>query len=182
MTARPRDGWAPLVVRGVLLPTGVLATAGALGGVVWAWWSEPASFAVARGRTYMDEAQLGMLFGVEARYGVVGLIGGFVVALGLAPVLRRTGWVLVLGVLLGAAVAAAVSYAVGVQLGPQAPEDAAAGPAPGDLLAAPYVVETYGLFCSWAVGALAGIVVAVGLADRTESHPEESGLADLSRG
>jgi len=180
-----RGGWVGRTVRGVLVPVLALAAAGVPGGAVWAWWSEPASFLVARGETYMDEEQLGMVFGIEARYGLVGVAGGLVVAVALAAALRRTGWELAVGALLGGAAAAAVSYRVGVRLGPPDPDPdpdgAGAGPAAGDLLPAPFVVDSYGLFASWAVGGLVGVALVAGLVARRHERLEHSDLRDLPR-
>ncbi len=158
--SRSRRPWT-----GVLVPVAAFGLAGLLGGLVWAWWSDPATYTVTAQLTFMDEAQLGRLFAVEARYTAVGLTGGVLVGSGLALGLRRTGWMLVAGVLLGSGLAALVSYLVGGLVGPDQPAEAAT-PAPGDLLPAPFEVQTPGLFLAWTIGALAGLMVTVWLLDR----------------
>ena len=159
----------------------VLAGAGVLGGLVWSWWAEPATYTVTRQGTFLDEEQLGRLFGIEARYALVGVVGGFLVSALLAVWLHRAGWRLVVGVVSGAAVAAAVSYFLGVALGPGVDVDAARSAAPGDVVAMELSVHTAGLFLAWPVGALAGLLVGVWAIDRPAHQEPDPALLDLSR-
>lgn len=163
------------------MPTLALALAGLLGGVLWAWWAEPAAYTVTPRATFLDEEQLGRVFGVEARYAMVGLVGGFVVAVATSTWLRRAGWLLVVGMAVGGAAAAVLSYALGVRLGPGPVEQAATNSSPGDSLAAPLEVQTYGFFLAWVVGALAGLLLAMIATDRSPTDSTVLGLADLSR-
>ena len=163
--------------RGVVVPLVVFPLLGVLGGVVWAWWADPATFTVARRQTFMGEEQLGRLFAVEADYAVVGLVGGFVVAAGLGGWLRWSGWRLVIGVLAGSGLAALVSYRVGVAVGPGDLAAAAEAAAPGDAVPQPYEVQTPGLFFCWTLGALAGLVVVVWLLDRDRVDRDRPDLA-----
>ena len=167
---------------GVVVPLVLFSLAGVLGGLVWSWWADPATFTVAARQTVMGEEQLGRLFGVEARYAVVGLAGGALVAAGLGAWLRRSGWLLVVGVLSGSGLAALVSYRVGIRLGPDDAGAAADAASPGDTVAAPYEVLTAGLFFCWTVGALAGLAVAVWLTDRDQAQPASSGPIEPAPG
>ena len=167
---------------GVVVPLVLFSVVGVLGGLVWAWWADPATFTVAGRQTVMGEEQLGRLFGVEARYTVVGLAGGALVAAGLGVWLRRSGWLLVVGVLGGSGLAALLSYWVGVWLGPDDAAAAADAASPDDTVAAPYEVETVGLFFCWTVGALAGLAVAVWLADRDPAEPAGSSPTEPAPG
>lgn len=164
---------------GAIVPLVLFPVVGVLGGLVWSWWADPATFTVAARQTFMSEEQLARLFAVEARYAVVGVVGGAAVAAGLGVWLRRSGWFLVVGVLGGSGVAALLSYLVGVWLGPDDAAAAAEAASTGDTVAAPFEVQTAGMFFCWTVGALAGLVVAVWLADRdpadlARSAPTES--------
>lgn len=159
----------------------VLAGAGVLGGLVWSWWADPAVYTVTREGTFLDEEQLGRLFGIEARYGLIGVVGGFVVAALLAVWLHRAGWRLVVGVVSGAAVAAVGSYVLGVALGPGVDVEAARSAEPGDVVAVELAVHTAGLFLAWPVGALAGLLVGVWAIDRPAHRESNAALLDLSR-
>lgn len=165
--------------RGVLVPLAAGAVAGVPAGVLWAWWADPVVYLVTGVSASLDDEQLGRFFGVEVRYAVIGLVAGFLVGAGLSGWLRRSGWALVVGVLLGAAAGAAVSYQVGVAAGPPAVtlERAAAAAAPGDAIAVPLQVQAYGLFLSWGVGALAGLALVVSVTDRDRSVDRARHLA-----
>jgi len=167
---------------GVVVPLVLFPVVGMLGGLVWSWWADPATFTVAARQTVMDEEQLGRLFAVEARYTVVGLAGGAVVAAGLGVWLRRSGWLLVVGVLGGSGLAALLSYWVGVRLGPDEAAAAAEAASPGDTVPAAFDVQTSGLFFCWTVGALAGLAVAVWLADRDPAEPAGSSPTEPAPG
>lgn len=167
---------------GVVVPLVLFSLVGVFGGLVWSWWADPATFTVAARQTVMGEEQLGRLFGVEARYAVVGLAGGALVAAGLGVWLRRSGWLLVVGVLGGSGLAALLSYRVGVRFGPDEAAATADAASPGDTVAAPYEVLTAGLFFCWTVGALAGLAVSVWLADRDPTEPAGSSPIEPARG
>lgn len=165
---------------GLVVPVVALAAAGALGGVLWDWWAEPASYLVTRTSTYMDEEQLGRLFAVEARFAVVGVVGGFAVAAVLALLLCRVGSLLALGLLLGAAAGSALAYTVGVSLGPDEPSPGQRF-APGELVPAALSVDSYGLFCSWGIGALAGLLVVASVTGRDQVKNENARFEALLR-
>lgn len=151
----------------MVAPVVLLAAAGLLGGWLWSVWSDPALYTVSGTRTVLDEAQLGMLFGIEVRYGVIGLVGGLVVAAPVSARLSGSRWSLVAGVVVGAAAATALSYLLGVALGPGNPTSAARAAAPGDLVPAALVVRTPGLLLGWLIGALAGLLAGAWYADRS---------------
>jgi hypothetical protein len=158
---------------GVVVPVLVLTVVGVLGGALWAWWADPPK--QTETTPYTAELELGRLFGVEARYTVLGLVLGGLVGAGLAWRLRSQGWVLVVGVTLGAGAAATVSYWLGVWWGP----DPVAGLARADLLSGALVITVPGLYLSWPVGALLALWLVVWAADRHPDRSDEPSLSDL---
>lgn len=144
------------------VPTLALGLAGLLGGLIWAWWADPATYMEVPGGAALGQEQLGRLFAVEVRYAVVGLAGGFLVAAPLVVRLRWVGWRLVPGLLLGSAVAGGLAYVVGVLAGPGDPATASRGAQ----LQAPLDVRTPGFFLAWPIGALLAAVVVCWLLDR----------------
>jgi hypothetical protein len=144
------------------VPTLVLGLAGLLGGLLWAWWADPATYRIVPGGAALGQEQLGRLFAVEVRYAIVGLAGGFAVGAPLAVRLRWVGWRLVPGLLLGSAVAGGLAYVVGVLAGPGDPATASGD----DQLQAPLDVQTPGFFLSWPIGALLAVVVVSWMLDR----------------
>jgi hypothetical protein len=54
------------------VPTLALGLAGLLGGLIWAWWADPATYMAVPGGAALGQEQLGRLFAVEVRYAVVG--------------------------------------------------------------------------------------------------------------
>jgi hypothetical protein len=100
---------------------------------------------------------------------------GLAVGSALAWLLRYTGGVLVLGVGVGAGLAAAESYALGLWWGPE-PSD---GMERGALLSGGMVVHVPGVFLSWPIGALLGLLLVVWLADRAGDLAAGSALPEL---
>jgi len=164
------------IALGVLVPVLALAAAGVVGAAIWAWWADPPAQSDAT-RTNA-ELLLGEQFAVDASYAFTGLAVGLAVGVALAWVLRRTGWLLVVGVTLGGVCAAAVSYELAQRWGP-GPES---GIERAALLSGALVVHIPGVFLSWPVGAHAGLLLVVWLTDRAEDLAAEPLLPDLPRG
>jgi hypothetical protein len=137
-----------------------MALAGVVGGAVWAWWADPPRTSDAP--SVDIELLLGRQFAVDGSYAITGVLLGLAVGCVLAWALRRTGWLLVVGVGVGGGLAALVSYALGLWWGPE-PSD---GAERGALLSGGMAVHVPGVFLSWPIGALLGLLVVVWLADR----------------
>ncbi len=164
------------IALGVLVPVLAFALAGVLGAAIWAWWADPPAKSEATPTNV--ELLLGRQFAVDASYAFIGLAVGLAVGALLALALRRTGWLLVVGVTLGGVAAAAVAYELGMRWGPSP-----AGSTKADeLLSGALVVHVPGVFLSWPVGALAGLLLVVWLTDRAEDLAAEPALPDLPRG
>ena len=155
------------------VPTLALGLAGLLGGLIWAWWADPATYMAVPGGAALGQEQLGRLFAVEVRYAVVGLAGGFAVGAPLVVRLRWVGWRLIPGLLLGSAVGGGSAYVVGVLAGPGDPATAVRGEQPQ----APLDVQTPSFFLSWPIGALLAVVVVCWLLDRQPAGPYDPGEA-----
>jgi hypothetical protein len=148
------------VVRAILVPVLTMALAGVVGGAVWAWWADPPR---ASDAASVDvELLLGRQFAVDGRYAITGVLLGLAVGGVLAWVLRHSGWLLVVGVGVGGGLAALESYALGLWWGPE-PSD---GAERGALLSGGIAVHVPGVFLSWPIGALLGLLLVVWLADR----------------
>jgi hypothetical protein len=160
-------------VGAVLVPVLVLALAGVAGGAVWAWWADPPRTSDAA--SVDVELLLGRQFDVDGRYAITGVLLGLAVGSALAWALRATGWLLVVGVGVGGGLAALDSYALGLWWGPE-PSDGAERAA---LLSGGMVVHVPGVFLSWPIGALLGLLLVVWLADRAGDLAAEPALPEL---
>ncbi len=147
-------------LRAILVPVLTMALAGVVGGAVWALWAEPPR---ASDAASVDiELLLGRQFAVDGRYAITGVLIGLAVGSVLAWRLRHTGWLLVVGVGVGGGLASLESYVLGLWWGPE-PSD---GAERGALLSGGMAVHVPGVFLSWPIGALLGLLVVVWLADR----------------
>jgi len=166
---------ARAIALGVLMPVAVLGAAGVAGGAIWAWWADPpARSEVTPGNV---ELLLGRQFSVDGGYATTGLVLGLAVGVGLGWMLRRTGWLLVVGLTVGGITAAAVSYGFGLLMGPAPEGDSARG----ELLSGGLAVHVPGVFLAWPVGALLGLLLVVWLTDRAADRAAEPALPELSR-
>jgi hypothetical protein len=159
---------------GVLVPIAVLAMTGVAGGAIWVWWADPPA------RADATASNLALLvahqFSVDGSYAVVGVVLGLVAGTALAWRLRSVGWPLVVGVSLGGAAAAAVSYGVGMLWGPE--------PSPGTersaWLSGGMSVHAPGVYLTWPVSAVLGLLVVVWLTDRAGDRAGEGKVTELS--
>jgi hypothetical protein len=166
---------ARTIALGVLVPVVVLGVAGVAGGVIWARWADPPARSEATPANV--ELLLGRQFSVDGGYATIGLVLGLVVGAGLGWMLRRTGWLVVVGVTVGGIAAAAISYGVGLLLGPAPEGDSERG----ELLSGGLAVHVPGVFLAWSVGGLLGLLLVAWLTDRTADRAAEPALPDLSR-
>jgi len=158
----------------VLVPIAVLAMTGVAGGAIWVWWADPPA------RADATASNLALLvahqFSVDGSYAVVGVVLGLVAGTALAWRLRSVGWPLVVGVSLGGAAAAAVSYGVGMLWGPE--------PSPGTersaWLSGGMSVHAPGVYLTWPVSAVLGLLVVVWLTDRAGDRDGEGKVTELS--
>lgn len=153
----------------MVLPVVALSAAGLVGGALWAWWADPpARTEVTRTNT---ELLLARQFGVDGSYACLGLLLGLAVGIALTVVLRRTGWLLVLGVGVGGIAAAAVSYGSGVLWGPGPVADVSRD----DALSGGLSVHVPAVFLTWPVGGVLGVLLVVWLTDRGGVDAAEPG-------
>jgi hypothetical protein len=103
---------------------------------------------------------------------VLGLVAGTA----LAWRLRSVGWPLVVGVSLGGAAAAAVSYGVGMLWGPEP----SPGTERGAWLSGGMSVHAPGVYLTWPVSAVLGLLVVVWLTDRAGDRAGEGKVTELS--
>ena len=138
----------------------LLAAAGGVGGLAWAWLTQPAAYRVTAQGAYLDEEGLSRIFNADGWFLVIGLVLGCLARGRLAYAFRRDGWVVVLAVLAGAGVASAVCYLVGHALGPDALDPRLRAAGPGDRVRVPLTIQATGVYLSWPLGAMAGALVA----------------------
>ena len=148
------------MVRHAVVAVVVLACSGLLGGLLWAWVAEPATYRVTAAGAYLDEQSLGQVVNADGWFLIVGLVLGSLVGGALTFAFRRDGWVIVLAVLVGAGVAGAACYLVGHALGPGDLQPRLDAAAPGERVPVPLQVRASGAYLSWPVGAMLGALVA----------------------
>jgi hypothetical protein len=153
-------------VRHAAAAVAVLAGAGVLGGLLWDWVTEPATYLVGSGGAYLDEHGLGQVFSADGWFLVVGLALGALAGGALTFAFRRDGWTIVVAVLVGAGVASAACYLVGHALGPGDLEPRLAAAGAGEQVPVPLTVRASGVYFGWPIGAMLGALVAALAWDR----------------
>ena len=138
----------------------VFAPAGAAGGVLWAWLTDPASYLVTERGAFLDEQGLAAVFNSDGWFLVVGLVAGLALGLALGLRFRRHGWPIVVAMLLAAGLASALAYTVGHALGPDALGARLQAAQAGDRVAAPLTVQAPGVLLGWPIAAMAGMLAA----------------------
>jgi hypothetical protein len=131
-----------------------------LGGLIWVWLTDPATYRVTARGGYLDERGLAETFNADGWFLVVGVLGGLVLGWVVGLRWRRYGWSLAL-MLLGAAVlASALTYVVGHALGPGPLGPQLDAAAPAERVSAPLSIQATGVYLGWPVGTMAGLLAA----------------------
>jgi hypothetical protein len=142
--------------------------------VGWAWvtMADPPSVPLASdGGLYLDEQALNQQSGVTLWFLVIGAVVGAVAGLAVGWFGRRAGWPVVLGVLLLSGVATLGSRYLGTQVFGPDDREAAAHADVGDLIQLDASLDTWVAYLGWPIGALVGVLGAIGGWRRSETQP-----------
>ncbi|WP_121252592.1 hypothetical protein [Nocardioides ferulae] len=149
-------GWGRVMVE-ICAVLALFALGGALCGVLWQWWWEPADGVASGGVWYTNEAGLREAFSGTATYVVVALAGGLVLGALCAHLFHRAEVFTLVAVALGAGLAAWLMWQVGVQLGPGDPDELARVADDGTRIPDDLSVTGRTPFAAFPVGALSGL-------------------------
>jgi len=144
---------------------------GAAGGLVWRSVTRTPSYQVTRDGAYLDESGLATVFNADGWFLVVGLVGGLMLGWVVATAYPDHGWRLVVGLLAVSAVACVTAYTVGRSLGPPDLGPRLEAASAGERILAPLRVRASGVYLSWPVGAMAGVLFASFMRRRSAPSP-----------
>lgn len=147
------------VTRQTLLVLGSAVLLGVLSGLLWWQLAEPSQWEVRDFGIVMTEEGSRGQFGVIATFVLVGAIASLVWGFAVCLVGRRSGWELVVSVMIGSVVAAVVAWQVGIWVGPPAP-GSVPGLSVGDTVPDQLGVDTLAPFLVWPFAAMIGMLPA----------------------
>lgn len=176
-TGRVVDG--PVAQFGLVVA--VLATVGALAGVVWQWiWTPTMGVVVDHHWTAGDALGLQHEFSGTGWYVLVGAVAGLVAGVVIALLFDRVPLLTLAAVVVGSAVGAWLMVLVGTALGPADPEVLARTADDGTRLPMELAVTGRSPWVALPSGALIGLVlVFVGLSPRSRSSAEADSVREV---
>lgn len=147
------------IVRQTLQVLGSAVLLGVVSGLVWWQLAEPSLWEVRDFGIVMTEEGSRGQFGVIAMFVLVGAIASLVWGFAVCLIGRRSGWELVVAVLLGSTLAAVIAWQVGIWAGPPSP-GSVPGLSVGDTVPDQLGVDALAPFIVWPIAAMTGMLPA----------------------